>query len=1331
MAGPIVNLAIGERVVSLLDVQVQSARVEVGELRDVLEFLEHHQLFPNDERWLKAKNLADEAENLSETIKKKLDQISRYPWKRVMTLIKYGRMGKELGRVMREIQLILTVGRLYFDVFSTSKDTRWRVPKSSSSVRNGTQKCADAYYALEQLEFVLQKAEISVHHEVYKEITSLKAQLLPMLDLLNDIKSTQEIDNRQRVWMQILQTSFESIGNEFNVFKESADSTDAHLSKLEGTILQRARKFCNFILQKRNEICKIWNRYHTYRIGAFEGLDGSRLVVDHNLSLRVGDKLKVKDMEELQIDLLLMKALMQDSNRMEGPDERENIWVKQMKDIQLEMETVNGRFRTAKWYELSKQYMNFKHCKRVQRLEETLYHVSMRPRFYSMGSPELRHATANECRLFQESWKMKDKIQSVKRELQLMEGMFKDVKTIGQLDVRLKVWIEEMHCVAQEAKEIIQKISNGTFTSKVASLKIRWIGTRISDISEWSLYYGIEEVRARNLSSSRTQELEETSPYPKDAVEEQVDLIRREVRMLQALDSDITMMDRFNGGSLQAWVQELREVSSEAGTLISTYNKPETLRNLSLSYFNKKLQMLKNVSQKEEILKSDHFCTRSQVVRNVARMKDKIQKLHQRRREYGIQHFDRKYSNIAVDLKARLFSDDNDNFTVIPILSAWDKDKVFLQEFINEDHSIASRFSQRVWLTVGEEETAVACLEYLYNKVSEQIIQSAGEELINNRYLVVVYEVQNSVVWNSLRKLMQITSSGSRIIFTTCHVEAHCTGFFTSNVVLELDSDELPVGIEYPVFHPIRMRVLPQQKNIPQLGMVLREHDEVSQMSNLSVESLPSYLRECLYYFLLFPSKDPKGKDIYIPIRRLIGIWVAEGMVSPKRDTKDVPIELVAEGYLSELIKLSMIEVKVKNGKIRRCRLKDDQQLRESCLIKAREYDFFQSKNGNSEEYEYFGVPMGNIYRLTDIPVKDDSNACYSHIHYPINHPVILSSHYKKVRSFLSFDIEERIKPGEYIGNFLEKAISKRCFLSLRVLDLEHIFRPVLPEELSKLILLRYLGLRWTYLEALPPFVSDLLNLQVLDVKHTYITKLPKSLWRMQYLRHLYLSETYRSRFDGKPSSSRSLKNLQTLWGAFVDEDSPVEGGLDTLQNVRKLGLLCRSMYDKRKMASQLEAVANWIVVLKDLESLRLKSQDEKGKPSDLYLKPLSAHVNLSMLHLVGILKYPSIISDLPLNLTEVTLSGCELEDDPLHSMEYLPRLVSLMLFSNASKSKLMQCSSRGFAKLEILKIWKMEHLEELIVTKGGMLLIKDLEFRSCANLKKQPEGLQHVCKMT
>ncbi|MCI03352.1 disease resistance protein, partial [Trifolium medium] len=51
-------------------------------------------------------------------------------------------------------------------------------------------------------------------------------------------------------------------------------------------------------------------------------------------------------------------------------------------------------------------------------------------------------------------------------------------------------------------------------------------------------------------------------------------------------------------------------------------------------------------------------------------------------------------------------------------------------------------------------------------------------------------------------------------------------------------------------------------------------------------------------------------------------------------------------------------------------------------------------------------------------------------------------------------------------------------------------------------------------------------------------------------------------------------------------------------------------------MTDQLEAVADWIAKLEHLQSLRLKSRDEEGKPWILHLKSFQNNINLTDMYI-------------------------------------------------------------------------------------------------------------------
>jgi hypothetical protein len=461
-------------------------------------------------------------------------------------------------------------------------------------------------------------------------------------------------------------------------------------------------------------------------------------------------------------------------------------------------------------------------------------------------------------------------------------------------------------------------------------------------------------------------------------------------------------------------------------------------------------------------------------------------------------------------------------------------------------------------------------------------------------------------------------------------------------------------------------------------------------------KDLPPHLKKCLSYYAQFP------RDYEISDRRLAALWVAEGMVKRSSDQEEESLKSVAEKYLAELIRRNLVQIVdgTLNQKFETCFFPATLRqlwLREhpsSGLDQQVLYYSFESSSHGHDDGDGDGIKSPNILQNCRNP-----------------------------RSMLCFDSREGDTPGEDIGIFLQKHIASGHLLQLKVLDLEHVFRPQLPKNIGKLIHLTYLGLRWTFLESIPPSIGKLVNLETLDLKHSYIRTLPSSIWKLEKLQHLYMSDICRSKIEHQPKAkliyhepnTNFLQNLELLRGAFIDKDSPFK---DALKKMKKLQIL--------DLAFQLEVseqndLSESLEELQHLQELTLKSIDEMGRPQDLHVKHLSCLVNLSTLYLFGKLMNPSIIinlSGIPQSLTELTLSASGLSDDPMPKLEKLHNLRSLCFYHGSYTGKKMVCSNGGFPELHVLKFWMLQELEEWNVQEHAMPSLKRLEIRSCKKLK-------------
>ncbi|WKA08219.1 hypothetical protein VitviT2T_025958 [Vitis vinifera] len=275
-------------------------------------------------------------------------------------------------------------------------------------------------------------------------------------------------------------------------------------------------------------------------------------------------------------------------------------------------------------------------------------------------------------------------------------------------------------------------------------------------------------------------------------------------------------------------------------------------------------------------------------------------------------------------------------------------------------------------------------------------------------------------------------------------------------------------------------------------------------------------------------------------------------------------------------------------------------------------------------------------------------------------------------------------------------------------------------DVVGNLIHLRYLGLRGTWLKKLPPSIQFLLNLQTLDLRSTLLNPIPIVIWKMQKLRHLYFNELEEMAVN--PPTDASLANLQTLHGICINQTSYVENGLSKLTNLRELGLHGDLLLHE-------EAIGKWIFSSERLECLKLHTRDVMGDFAKNAIPKLnfSSHPHLIKLHLKGFMAKLFDAEYFPQNLTELSLKGSFLMEDPMVKLEMLQSLRVLKLKHSAYLGKEMICSCGGFPQLHFLKLSFLNTVERWRIEDGAMGRLRQLEIIECKRLKIVPRGLQPV----
>ncbi|XP_073223305.1 putative disease resistance RPP13-like protein 2 [Cicer arietinum] len=996
-------------------------------------------------------------------------------------------------------------------------------------------------------------------------------------------------------------------------------------------------------------------------------------------------------------------------------------------------------------------------------------------------------------------WRSMDKnLKCVERDLALMHAFFRDTKSTEGLNERQRVWVGQLKAVAQYGQSLLDACPKGRYWSRRLkfAMDINCLLEEILNICDRKVIYGITNIQGTQQefvhnSHPRISMQEETEiqriveqhdPEPEPAasssycpvtgLKKEVQSIRGEEELMDALFRDMIELDRRS----RIWVEQMRGIASDIASVINQYDAKLRYKSI-LTYTFK-------------------YWTRRVISKEIDAVRKKIEEASRRRRAYGLVQFRARTESSSstmvqglrgttqLSLVAKEFDvigfDDDAQVLMAQLLSGEKRrsitsivgiggtGKTALAKFIFGNKDIENNFENRVWVSLPSNSSSPQLVEETTKKVAKQIMVEDGsisscnnqdvlQTLAHKKYLIVVDGIETSHALGTLKEAIPDMSTGSRFLLTTRNINvARDTTFahplqllddesswvlFTKHLKVDIPQEELiKVGREIVIkCGGLPLQILKMSEFLSHKEDV--KHEERSSMleqdqtqrwsetlKTIDVD-LPLYLRGCLSYFGLFPA------EFGIPVRRLVILWVAEERVHHGED-QELP-EQVAERYLTKLIDQNLVQIakRKRNGKVKTCRL--PYALRQLWWTKGNNSIFLKANTTTDSNAE----PKNSIIRWVTDHLNTD-HIWYNHIHGDSNRndSASLRTYYKDVRSFLSFDAREGSKPGQEIGNFMKVSILSDCFLLLRVLDLERVYKPKLPKTIARLSQLRYLGLRWTYLESLPSFISKLLKLQTLDLKHTYIHTLPTSIWEME-LRHLFLSETFHSRLPPQRKDHFSfigfllpqlrdnfLHDLQTLWGLFVDEETPVKNGLDTLVSITKLGLACQQMsLQQEAMTKQLEAVADWIAKLEHLQSLRLKSRDEEGKPWILHLKSFENNVNLTDMYLLGKLSSSSILSQFPNSLIELTLSHSKLEEDPMQLLKELSNLRTLSLLRDSYVGQTMYCQAQVFPRLHVLKFWVLQQLEEWIIESGALPCLRQLEIRSCSHLKMLPYGLMNV----
>lgn len=644
-------------------------------------------------------------------------------------------------------------------------------------------------------------------------------------------------------------------------------------------------------------------------------------------------------------------------------------------------------------------------------------------------------------------------------------------------------------------------------------------------------------------------------------------------------------------------------------------------------------------------------------------------------------------------------------------------------------------FDAAAWVTVSESYR----LEDLLKKIAAEFsiavdranrdMRSLAETIHNylqgKKYILVLDDVWTARAWSEIRNVFPANGVGRFVITSRNHevsllatrdcaihlepLQAHhswvlfCNGAFWND-----DDKECPLELQtlaskfirkcqgLPIAIACISRLLSCKLPTPaEWENVYRMLDSqlakdvipgVDMILKVSLEDLPYDLKNCFLQCALFP------EDYIIKRRTIMRHWIAAGFIREKEENRT--LEELAEGYLTELVNRSLLQVVERNhaGRLKFCRMHD--VIRLLALNKAKEECFGIVCNGSDGALSVEGTRRLSVQGEN---LEQLSRAGASHL-----------------RSLHFFERNINV-------DLLKPILTSASLLS--TLDLQGTCIKKIPNEVFNLFNLRYLGLRDTVIESLPEAIGRLQNLQVLDAFNGKLSCLPNNVVKLQNLRYLYACtpslEIGSLRGVKVPNGIRQLVGLHALQLVIASSEILREAGaLTELRTFSVCNVRSEHSADLSNAITKMSCLVHLeIIVGAENEVLRLEA---------IYLPP-----TICLLVLQGQLEkalLPQLFSSWSHLHSLIRLNlGFSNFDEETFSCLYVLRGLCFLELNKAFEGKKLDFAAGSFPKLRFLHIFGAAQLNQVGIEKGAMQNLVELLFDGCPELKFLPDGIEHL----
>ncbi|XP_050289453.1 putative disease resistance protein RGA3 [Quercus robur] len=598
------------------------------------------------------------------------------------------------------------------------------------------------------------------------------------------------------------------------------------------------------------------------------------------------------------------------------------------------------------------------------------------------------------------------------------------------------------------------------------------------------------------------------------------------------------------------------------------------------------------------------------------------------------------------------------NPRVISLVGMGGLGKTTLAQIAYNHSEVKAHFEKRIWVCVSDPfdqykvaNEIIECLEGQPPNDTE--LQSLLVKLCSlirgKRFFLVLDDVwtEDFTKWEPFRNALKCGAEGSRILVTTR--KTGVVNMMESSLIIDLGvlsindcwliikriafSDDY--GEQYRDLEELGKQLANKCKGLPLaakiLGSYLRGkmskkewekvlHNDLWHLEDienglwgpffLSYYELSSSEKQCFLFCAVFP------EDYEFDKFELIINWMAQGYINSK---ENIEMEVRAEHYFENLVMRSFFQDFKKDdndGKIVSCKM----HLHDFAKSMAKDVCFEINYSSDKVEKDFQRARQLSLIVKETFPeyVYNAKNLRFFHLNFWSSKTV----------------------PPELFDHLT-------C---LRTLHLEGQSTLELPNEVEKLIHLRYLKLSCISLKDLPETVCNLCNLHSLDVRKCLkLEKLPQGMGKLINLRHLLLHDDGKIKSFpkgiGRLTCLRMLTYFPVAIGGEGDEICKL-GELKNLSHLRFLRLKFDTIDEKTKLRRRMD---DDVLVLNGLESPpRLES--------------------LKIEFYMGTRLYPIWMMSLT-TLKKLTLSQC-LTLECLPPLGKLPLLESLVIASTENVRK-------------------------------------------------------------